>query len=65
MTKRELSLKHKGARLEWSSWMAKLRRERRAAYDDATLTLIDSLLKWGLGRKKRYEARPGGLGRKR
>jgi hypothetical protein len=56
---------HEGARAERSAFIAKLRREVKATKDSNKVWAAAYcwLLTWALDRRKRYEARPGGLGR--
>lgn len=55
---------HEGASDERKAILAKLRRDKRQTrgvrYD-----YLDELIDWILKRDERYNARPGGLGRKR
>ena len=58
-------LTSKGARLERSAFLKKLRNLRADSHAPYTkLYLIDRLVAWILTRRKRYDARKGGLGRK-
>lgn len=70
------ALKSAGARLERKQILAHLRRARRlyeaiqplggveSARREAVLTELDSQIAWVLSRRKRYEKRKGGLGRR-
>lgn len=53
---------HDGAREERACWLNKVKRMFKERPESAAL---DVLLAWGLTRRKRYEAEPGGLGRKK
>lgn len=52
-----------GARLERWALRAKLRREIRSTGRANAVVRVRDLLQWVLDRQKRYDRRPGGLGR--
>jgi hypothetical protein len=62
--KRADPLKSKGARLERKAVRAYVRRVLRHETDAWSASALKMVLRWLAGRQKRYDARPGGLGRR-
>jgi hypothetical protein len=56
--------KSEGARLERRAMRAYLRRVLLHETDAWSASALKMVLRWLAGRQKRYDARPGGLGRR-
>ncbi len=54
----------KGARMERRAFLRYLRRQLRQAGTEEARSAISQAVAWVLDRRRRYESRPGGLGRR-
>lgn len=60
---KQWAARSEGARVERKAIRAYLRRLLRWTADASRVRAIEDVLKWVLSRQKRYDRRPGGLGR--